>query len=86
MDVIIQGEWVADLKAMTCWNMKNGIIIHFKRKGHSLTGEIKHLPVELLQHHDDVPNNYEFIQKMRAEAEDIFLMYYFKKVWKLESE
>jgi len=77
MVTITQGEWIADLGAMLCRNINNGIIVCFEMTGKSLSGKIKDMPVELMEQWAKIPNGHELVRKTVMEAEDLFLKAYF---------
>jgi hypothetical protein len=46
--MVINGEWVTDVKKMTCRNKNNNIVILFKKINGNLVGEIKTLPMKIV--------------------------------------
>ena len=75
---IIQGECIADLGAMVCRNIKNGIVVEFEKSGKTLTGKIKDIPLELLELLAKRKNGHTFIEKAVYDAEEVFLRAYFE--------
>jgi len=73
---IAQGEWIADLGSMTCRNINNMIVVSFERKGKTLLGKIKDMPVELIQQWANIPSGHNLVRKAVAEAEEVFLRAY----------
>ena len=78
MITIAQGEWLADLGAMTCRNINNGIIVVFEKNGKVLNGKIKDMPVELMRQWAELQNGHKLIRKAVAEAEEVFLRAYYE--------
>ena len=62
MVTIMQGEWIADLVAMTCRNINNRITVGFERRGKTYIGKIKDMPVELMRQWAKLPNGHKLIQ------------------------
>ena len=78
MVTIAQGEWIADLGAMICRNINNGIIVCFEKDGKHLTGKIKDLPFELMEQWAQVRDGHKIMRKAVMEAEEVFLRAYFE--------
>jgi hypothetical protein len=49
MITIANGEWIADLGAMTCRNINTGMVVEFQKSGITYVGEIKDMPVEIMR-------------------------------------
>ena len=79
MITISDGEWIADLGAMTCRNYVNSIVVVFEKKGKILTGKIKDMPFELVEKWAALPHGEKNIQNAVMEAEEVFLRAYFGK-------
>jgi hypothetical protein len=75
---IANGNWIADLGAMTCRNIENGAVVAFKRKGKIIEGEIKDMPIEIIERWAALPNGEERIRRMVEEAEEVFLRAWFE--------
>jgi len=72
-------DWTADLEAMTCRNNINNIVVSFEKKGKTLIGKIKDMPIELVEKWAALPHGEENIKNAVMEAEDAFLRAYFEK-------
>ena len=75
---IAQGEWIADLGAMLCRNINNGIVICFEWQGKAITGKIKDMPIELFEQWAIVRKGHKFMQKAVMEAEEVFLRAFYE--------
>jgi len=73
MERVMQGDWIADLGALVCRNVKNGIIVNFEMTGRSIAGKIKDMPMELVEKWAEMPKGYELVIKAVEEAEEVFL-------------
>ena len=73
MDTVTNGDWVADLDDMLCWNINNKIIVEFERKGEAVVGQVKDMPLELLAEWAGKPDGQRLMQKMVLEAECVFI-------------
>jgi len=71
------GEWVADLIKMTCWNRKNNVVLLFKKINGNLIGEVKNLPVKIVNKWAAEGQGEKKIKKTVTEAEIIFLKAYY---------
>ena len=78
MITITTGEWVADLRAMTCRNCATDIIVTFETHGKAVMGKIKDMPMELLEQWAEQVNGHLLLQKTVHEAEDAFFRAYFE--------
>ena len=70
-------NWIADLWSMTCWNSITKIMFSFEKKGNSLTGKIKEIPLEVMENMVADPHGRKNIKKMIIEAKNAFLQAYF---------
>jgi hypothetical protein len=71
--VNITSEWIADLKAMTCRNSINKIIVSFEKQGESMFGTIDYIPLEMLRTWAMTHEVRVNIRKAIMEAEAAFL-------------
>ena len=78
MITIAGGEWIADLGAMTCQNYANKIVVSFEKKGKSITGKLKSIPMALFAKWASEPHGEGKIKKAVMEAEEVFLRAYFE--------
>ena len=76
MVTIAQGEWIADLGAMLCRNINNGITVCFERHKKNFLGKIRDMPVELTEQWAMLSNGEKLIQKAVMEADGVFLRAY----------
>ena len=75
METITNGEWIADLRAMTCRNITNNIVLEF---GNELNGKIKDIPMCLFKKWSSEPQGERHIQKALMEAEEVFIRAYYE--------
>ena len=75
---ITHGEWIADLGAMTCWNINNGITVNFELKCGMPAGKINKLPLNFFDQWDEKHNEGKSLQNFIEEAEEIFMTAYFE--------
>jgi len=68
--------WIPDLSTMTCRNSNNRITVIFTKNGESFKGQIRSLPVKLLNEWASKNNGHMFLQKVILDAE-----YAFKKAY-----
>ena len=78
MDTVLQGEWVVDLGAMTCFNINFKIIVAFENRENTLSGKLKYIPMSLFAQWAAEPLGLRRIQNTVKEAEGVFLRTYFK--------
>ena len=78
MITITSGEWIADLGALKCRNMVNGIVVVFKKKGKFYQGKIQHIPDELMVTWAQEKNGATKTQEAVLEAEEVFMHVYFE--------
>ena len=69
MKKITNGEWIADLGAMTCWNINSRIVICFEKKRGVISGKLKNIPIRLFVQWAMEPHVERMIQKAVMEAE-----------------
>ena len=74
---IANGEWIADLGSMSCWNCVNKIVVTFEKSGKTLIGKINDIPIELMKKWAAEPQGERHIKKAVMEAEEAFLRAYF---------
>ncbi len=79
MITIANGEWIADLRAMTCQNILNNVIVSFEVKEKLPQGKIKDIPMDLLSKLAIQSDGEKAIEKMVADAEEVFLKAYFER-------
>ena len=78
MAPIAEGEWIADLEAMTCQNHINKIVVSFEKRGESIYGKVKDMPMALLSKWTAEPHGESHIAQAVLEAEEAFLKAYFE--------
>jgi hypothetical protein len=49
MKTATDGEWIVDIKNMTCRNSKTKIVVGLEKKGKGFTGKINYAPIELIE-------------------------------------
>jgi hypothetical protein len=76
---ITDGKWIADLGAMKCRNIENGIEVSFTQKGKIFEGKLQDMPVELLKKWAALPDGELNIRLAVEEAEEVFLRAWFEK-------
>ncbi len=72
------GEWTADVNAMTCRNTLNNVIVIFEKKGESLQGKIDNMSMELLTKMSSQPHGERSMEQLVTDAEEVFLRAYFE--------
>jgi hypothetical protein len=72
-------NWIVDLKSFTCLNAENKIVICFEKKGNTLRGKIKDIPLTLLNEWTEDPDVDKRIRKALIEADEVFFNAYFAK-------
>lgn len=70
-------KWLIDLKTLTCQNRENKIVIVFEKKGNALQGQIKEIPLSLLNMWTQDPNINKLVRKTLIEADEVFFNAYF---------
>ena len=70
-------KWLVDLDRLTCYNMENQMLIAFEKKGTTLRGSIKELPLALSKKLTEDPNGNTLIRKAFIEADEVFFKKYF---------
>ena len=78
MTTMAHDEWIADLGAMTCWNINNKIVVVFESWGSTLSGKLKYIPMALFACWAAEPHGERKIKKAIMEAEEVFLRVYFE--------
>ena len=78
MITITNGEWIADLGAMTCRNITNKIVVCFEKNGDKISGKVKDVPMDLFAKWAAEPHGERNIQQAVMEAEEVFLSAYFE--------
>jgi len=73
------GEWVTDLVKMTCMNTTNNIVILFRKINGSLIGEIKNLPMKIVNKWATEGQGDTNIKNIVIEAEIVFLNAYLEQ-------
>jgi hypothetical protein len=74
--VNISSEWIVDLKAMTCRNSINKIIVSFEKQGESIYTKIDYVPLEMLRTWAMKQEVRMNMRKVIMEAEDVFFKAY----------
>jgi hypothetical protein len=70
---ITQGQWIADLTAMTCRHIATNLILHFIEEGKSLKPEIQDIPLKLSATIAKKQNDVAYLQKLIEEGKEVFL-------------
>ena len=78
MITITSGEWIADLGALLCRNINNGIVVSFEKQGIGYSGKIQNMPIELMEQWAAIPTGHELIQKAVMDTEEVFMRAYFE--------
>jgi hypothetical protein len=78
MKRITDGKWIADLGAMTCRNIENGLVVSFIKKDKILEGKLQDMPFELLGTWAVLPDGERKIRRAVEEAEEVFLRAWFE--------
>lgn len=73
MVTIAHGEWIADLGAMVCRNINNGVVVCFEKSGKTLAGKIKDMPMTIFEQWAMLKNGHKIVQRTVMEAEEVFL-------------
>jgi hypothetical protein len=76
---ITDGKWIADLGAMTCRNIENGIVVSFIQKNKIFEGKLQDMPFELLEKWAALPDGEKRIRQAVEEAEEVFLRVWFER-------
>jgi len=79
MAATTNSEWVTDLTKMTCRNTTNNIVILFKKINGSLIGEVRNLPMKIVNKWATEGQGETSIKNTVTEAEIIFLKAYHEK-------
>ena len=74
------GEWVADLLSMTCWNCGTKLLISFENDGNNLTAKIKDIPIELINRMEHDPLGKKYLKDLINEAKEAFSSAYFNNI------
>ena len=48
MVTITNGEWIADLGALTCRNINTQMVVEFEKYGRTFRGKMRDMPIELM--------------------------------------
>jgi hypothetical protein len=70
-------EWVADLGAMTCRNIKTGMVFIYVKYGQALFGRWHDMPEELFKKIFASQEGVDFAIKAEEEAGDVFFAAYY---------
>jgi hypothetical protein len=73
-----KGEWIVDLRAMTCQNNVSKIVVVFEKEGESILAKINYIPLVTLRTWELTREGSDNIRKVIMEAEDVFLKAYFE--------
>jgi len=84
MITITNGEWIADLGAMTCRNINTKMVVEFENKGKYFSGKIKDMPIELFSQWAKLKHGERLIQKAVMEAEEVYTRAFFES--KIEAD
>jgi len=72
------GNWVADLRTLSCRNSTNNITISFEKIEGNLRPKIREMPIEMLKKWVIDPEYVRYIRKTVKEAEDFFTKAYYE--------
>jgi hypothetical protein len=78
MITITDGNWIADLATMTCWNYANNIVVSFEKNENILQGKIKDIPIDLFDIWAVEPDGAKCLKNAVMEAEEVFLRAFFE--------
>ena len=71
------GNWLVNLKNLTCLNTENQMVIAFVKKGPMLVGKIQKIPKKLTEKWITDPNRERNLRKAVIEADEVFFKAYF---------
>jgi hypothetical protein len=72
------GQWIADLRTMTCRNFVWNITVTFEKQGDALIGEISYMPDNSNRKWIFSPIADRIRRKIIKDAEEVFLKAYFE--------
>jgi len=78
MNTTFNGEWITDVEKMTCRNTTTNIVVLFRKLNGSLIGEIKNLPIKIVNKWATEKPGDKSLKKVITEAEVIFFKAYFE--------
>jgi len=76
MNVAANLEWKTDLRAMSCHNVKNDVVVLFEKKGNEIYGKIKNIPIKLFKKIDSKQTWEVMLNNFIIEAGKFFMMEY----------
>jgi hypothetical protein len=71
------GEWMVDLENCTCRNIENEMVISFEKRGTTLLGKFKKIPIKLVQEWMQYSNWEKYVKKAIIDADEVFFKVYF---------
>ena len=71
------GKWMVDLEDCTCRNTENEVVIFFEKRGTSLLGKFKKIPLKLAQEWAKDQNWEKHVKKAIIDADEVFFKVYF---------
>jgi hypothetical protein len=77
MELTRYGKWLVDLEKGICYNTENEVVVIFERKGTTLLGKFKKIPVKLAQELMENPNRTQYVKEVAIEADKVFFNAYF---------
>jgi hypothetical protein len=86
MVYLAYGQWIADLRTMTCRNYVWNITVAFEKQGDALIGEISEMPNNPNRKWIFSPIGDKIRKKIIKEAEEVFLKAYSENHTKREIE
>ena len=63
MITIANGNWIADLGAMTCTDYVNKIVVKMEREGRAIRGKLEDIPMELFAEWAKEPDGEKYVIK-----------------------
>jgi precorrin-6B methylase 2 len=73
MITITDGEWIADLGAMTCKNINTQMIVEFEKSGKTYIGKIRDIPIEIMSKWAELKHGEKLVINAIREAEEVYL-------------
>jgi hypothetical protein len=77
MGPIQHGKWMIDLENGTCYNTENEVVVIFEKRGTTLLGKFKKIPIKLAQEWIKDPNRAQYVKEVAIEADKVFFNAYF---------
>jgi hypothetical protein len=77
MELIRCEKWMVDLENCTCYNTENEVVVFYEKRGTTLLGKFKKIPIKLAQEWIKDPNSEMYVKKEVIDADKVFLNVYF---------